>query len=162
MVLSEVTAVAVAMYALREDRPHRTALVAIAALVIVASPGLLAVPVRRVVHAELGSLFFYAWSVSLTVAATALAWLDGGAGSPLVLLLVLTLTFAALTSPPRGVALMGAGTVGAYLGLVAGAPPPQGQAWITFVVLVVFSAMTCWVSRNQSTARSSSCSSPSG
>lgn len=149
VVLSEVTAVVVAAYAVLGSRPQQAALLAVAAVVTVASPLLLALPVQRIVRGPRGSLLFYAWSVTLTTVISGVALLDGGASSPLALLLILTLTFAGLAFPPLGVALMGAVMVLAYLSLVLLAPHAAAPAGVTTAVLVLFCVMSWWAARNQ-------------
>lgn len=149
VVLTEVSALVVIAYALLAARPQQVALLAMATASMVGSPALLALPVSRIVRDPRGSLLFYAWSTATTTIIAVAARIDGGAGSPLVLLLFVTLTFAGLAYPPLGVALMGAVMVLAYLAVVAVAPPPAALASLTASVLVLFCVMTWWASRNQ-------------
>ena len=149
VVLSELGAGLVAAYALLADRPRSTALLGVAALVAIASLGMLAPPVQRAARGR-GNLFvFYPWSVSLACVIAGLAWLDGGAGSPLVLLLFLTLGFSAFGYPPSGVALMGGVMVLAYVTLAGVAPTDTAVAGVTTAVLLCFTFLTWGTCHNQ-------------
>jgi diguanylate cyclase (GGDEF)-like protein len=124
-------------------------LLTVAGAVVLLSPLLLALPVQVWVRDLRGTVFFYAWTAGLIVGITALAHIDGGASSPLTLLLFLTLTFAVLTYPPLGVAAVGALVVAVHLALVATSSAPSASTTSTTAVLALYTAMTCWTARNQ-------------
>jgi diguanylate cyclase (GGDEF)-like protein len=149
VVLTEVSAAIVAAYAVVEKRPRGGPITALAGLVMLVAPALLALPMRRWCRDSRGALVFYAWSVSTTVVITCVALLDGGARSPLTWLLVLTLTFAGLAYPPIGVALNGSLMIACYLCIALTAPDPSGNIFVPAAVLAVFTVMIAWASRNQ-------------
>ncbi len=70
------------------ERPHRDVLFALI-LVAVGVSSLLWLPPQRIVRAPWWAAFFCAWSVIDVCVLLELAWLDGGAGSPMALCLVL-------------------------------------------------------------------------
>jgi diguanylate cyclase (GGDEF)-like protein len=73
-------------------------------------------------------VIFYAWSC-LTLALIAVAsWLDGGASSPLCLMLFLALYYVALAYPPRAVLALSAAAVVTYLLLALGGDRADGTA----------------------------------
>jgi signal transduction histidine kinase len=146
--LTETSAAVVAAYVVLADRPHRALLLGVAAFVMLSSPLLLAVPVRTLSTGVRGPLIFYLWSISVTVVVAAVAFLDGGAESPLLWLLVLTMTFSALAYPPPGVLMMGALMVGAYLTVVIADDSLDPASLLVAAVLLSYTAMTSWVSRN--------------
>ncbi|MCW2621612.1 MAG: diguanylate cyclase, partial [Frankiales bacterium] len=91
---------------------------------------------------------FYAWNVLTTMAIGIGGLLDGGSGTPLTWLLVLTLTFAGAAYPPLGVALMGAVIITTYVVVEASGPQADGAAMVPAAVLIVFTIMVAWASRN--------------
>lgn len=146
--MTESSAAVVAAYLVLADRPQRNLLLAVAGLVMVLSPLLLAVPLHVLSTGVRGPLIFYLWSTSITGVVAAIALVDGGAESPLLWLLVLTMTFAALAYPPPGVLLMGAVMVAAYLGVVVVDSALTPATMLVAAVLLSFTVMTAWVSRN--------------
>ena len=145
---TEISAALVTVYVAFADRPHRTLLLVTAALVMAASPLLLKVPVRVLSVGVRGPLIFYLWSVVVTGVVAFVAYLDGGAESPLLWLLVLTMAFAALAYPSAGVVLMGVLMVGAYLAVVIADDSLTSATLLVAGVLLSFTAMTSWVARN--------------
>jgi diguanylate cyclase (GGDEF)-like protein len=149
VVLTEVTAFLTAAYGLAANRPQRVALLWLALAVMLLAPLLLTLPIRRMVWDHRGALIFYAWSVSSILVIGAATALDGGATSPLVWLLVLTLTYAGVAYPPMGVVSMGALIVATYVVVVAVGSAPLARTGFTAAVLAVFTAMTALVSQNR-------------
>jgi diguanylate cyclase (GGDEF)-like protein len=149
IVLTEVSALIVVVYALVDSRPHPVALLVMAGLVMALAPGLLLLPMDRWCRDHRGALVFYVWSSATTAVVACIALLDGGGSSPLIWLLVLTLTYAGLAYPPVGVALMGSLMVATYLGISLAAPNPVGNVFVPAAVLAVFTVMIGWASRNQ-------------
>jgi signal transduction histidine kinase len=151
--LTETSAAVVVAYVVVADRPHRALLLGVAVLVMLSSPLLLAVPVSTLSTGVRGPLIFYLWSIAVTVVVAGVAFLDGGAESPLLWLLVLTMTFSALAYPPPGVLLMGALMVGAYLTVVIADDSLDPASLLVAAVLLSYTTMTSWVSRNHWDAR---------
>lgn len=146
--ITETSAALVIAYIVFGDRPHRDLLFVVAALVMVASPLLLLVPVRVLSVGVRGPLIFYLWSIAVTGVVAGIAFLDGGAESPLMWLLVLTMTFSALTYPPSGVVTMGGVMVAAYLAVVIVDDSLGPATLLVAGVLLSYTAMTALVSRN--------------
>ncbi len=108
-------------------RPHRgglTAMVAGAALATVIV-GLL--PHERIVAGRLREPFFLTWSLSLIAFITVAAGLDAGVRSPVVLMLFLTLVYAALSYPRWLVAVVSVVSLAAVL-ILSQAVDPRGGA----------------------------------
>jgi hypothetical protein len=127
---ASAVAVAAAYVALTWDRPHRFALVALLVGVIVGSIGLWLLPRRRIVCGRHWIWFFLAWTGADIGFVLALAALDGGAESPLALVLVLPLIFAATFYPMRPIVAVGVVTVAGYLALaLAGRSDPATPCW---------------------------------
>jgi diguanylate cyclase (GGDEF)-like protein len=151
VVQSELAGMVAAVYALADPRSAtpKPWLLSLAAVVMVGSPALLMLPVVRIVRSRYGSLFFYLWSLTVTAFVALAASLDGGAASPMVILLFLTLTYAGMAYPPLGVALMGGVMITAYLAVAAEGRPPGDQLFLTTGVLALFTFMSVWISLNQ-------------
>jgi diguanylate cyclase (GGDEF)-like protein len=117
VLLSEISAVAVLVYALFTETPgrHDPLLLGVAGLVIVACPLLLLLPLADMMRDSRGPTMFYLWTLATTVVVLYGTWLDGGASSPLDALLFLTLTYMAVAYPPHGVVAMGAAMIGGYV-----------------------------------------------
>lgn len=147
--LSEAAAIIVLGYVVLADRPHRTAFVGLAALIIVASPLLLLLPIQRLSLTTRGPLLFYLWSMAVTVVVAVVALVDGGAESPTLWLLILTMAFAALAYPPLGVLVMGALMAAVYVVVAAIDAAVGADTFLVAAILLAFTVMTAWVSRNQ-------------
>jgi diguanylate cyclase (GGDEF)-like protein len=115
--LTGAACIDVLAYAFTTEGAQRSHLLITAVVTAVLTPAALLLPVQRIAQHRLGICFFYGWSAScIAVLALGAAW-DGGADSELTRLLFLPLAYAAMAYPPIGVALCGAGTIMAYLGL---------------------------------------------
>jgi diguanylate cyclase (GGDEF)-like protein len=102
--------------------PHRGGLAAMAAGAALATAIIATVPRDRIVRSRWREPFFLSWSTSLIVFITVAAGLDQGVRSPMVLMLFLTLVYAALSYPRWAVAMVSALSLLAVLvlSLVAG------------------------------------------
>ncbi len=121
VLLSEISAVAVLVYALFTDTPgrqHPLLLVAVV-VVVVGCPALLWLPLPAMMRDHRGPTMFYLWTLATTAVILFATWLDGGASSPLDALLFLTLTYMAAAYPPYGVVAMGTVMTVGYVGLLA-------------------------------------------
>ena len=115
--LTAVACVNVLVYAFTTHGTQRNHLLIVAAVTSGLTPGVLLMPIARIAQHRLGICFFYAWSAScIAVLALGAAW-DGGTSSELTRMLFLPLAYAAMAYPALGVALCGAGTLLAYVGL---------------------------------------------
>ncbi len=90
------------------QRPHRGGMVAMCVCAAVATAIIAAVPHERIALSRWREPFFLSWSVSLIAFITIAAGLDAGVRSPVVLMLFLTLVYAALSYPRWMVALVSA------------------------------------------------------
>jgi diguanylate cyclase (GGDEF)-like protein len=148
--LTEVTALAVIGCALLTpgDTGRTVALLGLAGIAVLAAPLLLLLPLAAMVRDHRGSLLFYGWSLSVTALITVASRVDGGADSALFALLFITLGFLAVTYPPWGVVLMGAGMTGAYLICVAGSGLDHAATFIG-VVMAAYTVLCAMASANQ-------------
>jgi diguanylate cyclase (GGDEF)-like protein len=92
-------------------------------------------------------MLFYGWSIADTVLVTVAARRDGGADSPLITILFLTLAFMAVAYPPYGVVAMGALMTGCYLGVEA-LPHVSSSAWFIAVVMAAYTMICAMASAN--------------
>ncbi len=80
-------------------RPHRGGLAAMVVGAALATTIVAVLPRERILAGRLREPFFLTWSLSLIVFITVAAGLDAGVRSPVVLMLFLTLVYAALSYP---------------------------------------------------------------
>ncbi|MCU1615095.1 MAG: diguanylate cyclase, partial [Frankiales bacterium] len=149
VLLSEVAAVAVLVYALLSPTPayHDPVILILAPLVVLASPALLLLPLPAMMRDGRGPMLFYAWSVADTVLVMVAAWRDGGGNSPLITILFLTLAFMAVAYPPYGVLAMGALMTGCYLAVEA-TPSLSSAAVFVSVIMAAYTLICAMASAN--------------
>jgi hypothetical protein len=105
--LSVVAVLGVAVWiALTWHEPHRGGLAAMAGSAALTTAIIALIPRARIIHSRHRELFFLAWSLSLVVFVSVAAGLDAGVRSPIVLMLYLTLVYAALSYPRWAVAVV--------------------------------------------------------
>jgi diguanylate cyclase (GGDEF)-like protein len=90
---------------------------------------------------------FYGWSAGTTVLVVIGTHFDGGADSPLITLLFLTLGFMSAAFQPAGVVWMGGFMVTAYL-VVDVLPEPRTAGLFVAVVMAVFTMLCALASAN--------------
>jgi diguanylate cyclase (GGDEF)-like protein len=114
--------------------PNRPGLVIVVVVALVAAFGFDRVR-WHVVRSRYRMPLLYGWS-SLTMGlVTTVSWLDGGARSPLALLLFIAMNYVVLAYPPRAVLAMAAAAMSAYILLAVSHP---GQAWpVTGVTVAI-------------------------
>ncbi len=119
VLLSEISAVAVLVYAVFTHTPghDHPMMYVMGALVVVACPAVLLLPLADMMRDSRGPTMFYLWTLGTTAVILVATWLDGGASSPLDALLFLTLTYMAVAYPPHGVVAMGAVMMTGYVAL---------------------------------------------
>jgi diguanylate cyclase (GGDEF)-like protein len=113
----------------------------------------LALPRKAIAASPERLLFFYSWtafSVSFILLA---ASLDGGAGSPLCLLLFFAVVYCGLAYPPRAVAATTAGATTGYLLLTLMGPPAKGFPFMTVVVLIGLGAVSAFAAEARERVR---------
>jgi diguanylate cyclase (GGDEF)-like protein len=152
VLLSEFAAAFVIGYCLITTSPgrHHPVLIGLCALVMLAVPGLLLLPLREMMRDSRGPTMFYAWSAATTALVLIGTRIDGGGSSPLDALLFLTLGFLASAYSPTGVVVMGGSMVLSYL-VVIELPEPSTSG-IFFLAVMVSFTMICAMSTANSWA----------
>jgi diguanylate cyclase (GGDEF)-like protein len=116
--LSVVLLVAVSAWiAATWSRPHRGGLLAMVAGAALTTAVIAVLPREPIVTSRHREAFFLTWSLALILFITVAAELDTGVRSPIVLLLFLTLVYAALSYPRWAVAVISIVSLLAVLGL---------------------------------------------
>jgi diguanylate cyclase (GGDEF)-like protein len=149
VVLSEVAAVAVLVYVLLTPTPvyHDMLILVLGSLVVLTSPALLLLPLAEMMRDRRGPLLFYGWTTADTVLIAIAARRDGGAASPLITILFLTLAYMAVAYPPYGVVAMGALMTGTYLLFVA-MPDVTSSAVFISVIMAAYTMICAMASAN--------------
>jgi diguanylate cyclase (GGDEF)-like protein len=123
------------------QRPHRGGLVGMCGCAAVATVIIAVVPHERIVLSRWREPFFLSWSLSLIAFITIAAGLDAGVRSPVVLMLFLTLVYAALSYPRWMVALVSAVSLLAVLVLSqfggTGGGPPTDPVYLAGLMLTL-------------------------
>ena len=149
VVLSELSVLTTVAYVLLTPQGAGAdpLLLTLAGLVFVLAPLLLRLPLAAMMRDRRGPLFFYAWSIAVTLVVAVAARVDGGAHSPLYILLFITLGFMAGTYPPYGVAAMGSFMTASYVVLVS---LPVLEASVAFIagIMAIYTALCVLVSVN--------------
>jgi diguanylate cyclase (GGDEF)-like protein len=136
------------------DRPHRTAMLLLFALVALSAVLVKTLPLEPVVRSPWREVFFLTWSSGVISLAVGVSAIDGGAASPLVVLLFLPLVFAALSYPLWSMAVVGAATIVAYVVMaIAGSNVAPADAFLFTSVLVTALWICGWQSRNHGETR---------
>jgi diguanylate cyclase (GGDEF)-like protein len=152
--LSIVVCIGGALYAIGTwDRPNRVLILAVTALGLFSAPLVRALPLERMVRSRYCEVFFVAWSVADIALIATIAGLDGGSQSAYMLILVLPFLFAALSYPPRTIAIVGLTALIAFFGIafgVGGGLPFSGFGLFAGACIALLAA---WEARNQSTGR---------
>jgi diguanylate cyclase (GGDEF)-like protein len=143
VLLSELSAFAVIGYVLITDSPgrHHPIILSMTALVIVACPLLLLLPLAEMMRDSRGPTMFYLWSIATSTFVIIGTRLDGGASSPLDALLFLTLTFLAVAYSPYGVVVMGGLMTTAYMFFVE--LPGLTTSGLFFLAIMAAFTMVC-------------------
>jgi diguanylate cyclase (GGDEF)-like protein len=158
--LSTVLLVSVAGWiAATWGRPHRGGLVAIVAGAALATAVIAVLPRQRIVASHYREGFFLSWSLALIIFIAVAAGLDVGVRSPIVLLLFLTLVYAALSYPRWAVAVISVVSMMAVLtlnllgGSSGGAPTDPFYVVGLMLTLAVAGVMCIYQARIQQEAR---------
>jgi diguanylate cyclase (GGDEF)-like protein len=152
--LSVVVCIGAALYAIGTwDRPDRLPILAITALGLLSAPLVMALPLERMVRSRYCEAFFVAWSLADIVLIATIAAIDGGSHSAYMLLLVLPFLFAALSYPPRTIALVGISALIAFFAVAfgyGGGFPLKGFGLFSGACVALLAA---WEARNQTLGR---------
>ena len=143
VLVSEVASWSVVGYVLMTDSPGRNSLAILIALalVIVACPCVLLLPLGAMMRDSRGPTLFYVWSLAETAVVVVVARLDGGSSSPLDALLFLALTYAAVAYSPYGVVAMGGVMTFSYLFVVE--LPEITTSGLFFMVIMGSFTLVC-------------------
>jgi diguanylate cyclase (GGDEF)-like protein len=138
-----------ALYAIRQwDGPHRGLILVVIGLGLLTAPLIRALPLERIIRSRRSEVFFVAWSLADVLLIATIAGLDGGANSGYMLLLVLPFLFAALSYPPRTIAIVGLACLAAFFAVafgVGGGFPIQGFGLFAGACVALLGA---WEARN--------------
>jgi diguanylate cyclase (GGDEF)-like protein/putative nucleotidyltransferase with HDIG domain len=141
--------------ALTWQRPHRVELAGVFGVALLGGLVISRLPREAIVRSKYREAFFLTWSM-LDLVLIVLAMLaDGGTGSPLALIFVIPVIFAAMSYPLGSVVAVGSVTVAGYLAL---AWTVGGSSWsyqaLFAVVLGCAGVMSAWQARNHDRQRS--------
>lgn len=109
-------------------RPHRGGLLVMVGGAALTTAIIAMLPRERIVTSRHREAFFLSWTLSLILFITVAAELDTGVRSPIVLLLFLTLVYAALSYPRWAVAVISCVSLLSVLGLGLLSTPLSGSA----------------------------------
>jgi diguanylate cyclase (GGDEF)-like protein len=156
VLLSEISAVAVLVYALLSDGAgsRQPLLVGLSLVALLACPCMLLLPWESLLRQHRASSVLYLWTLATTVFVLGATWIDGGPSSPLDALLFLTLTYMAVAYPPYGVVAMGAVMTGGYvLLLVIYGPTTSGAFFVammaTFTLTCTMASVNAWAAHDR-------------
>jgi diguanylate cyclase (GGDEF)-like protein len=136
------------------DHPHRTAMLVLFALVTVAAIIVLLLPLETVVRSRWREPFFLSWSAGVISLGMAVSAIDGGASSPLAVLLFLPLVFAALSYPLGSMLAVSVATIGAYVAMaLIGGHIAASHAFVFACALLSAAWICTWQSMNHSAVR---------
>ncbi|MGY1743707.1 MULTISPECIES: diguanylate cyclase domain-containing protein [unclassified Blastococcus] len=149
VLLTEVAALATVGYALLTPTAGHLhpVLLGLSGVAIAGAPLLLLLPLAAMVRDARGPALFYAWSAATTVLVVIGTRVDGGADSPLICLLFLTLGFMSAAFQPAGVVWMGGFMVAAYLAVDV-LPEPRTAGLFVAVVMATFTLLCALASAN--------------
>jgi diguanylate cyclase (GGDEF)-like protein len=135
-----VTAIVVAYSLATWDRPHRALLIGIVFGATASAVGVLAMPIERIARSRWREPFFLSWSALNVLMVSVLVVLDGTDESPLALIYVLPLVFAASSYPLGMTIAISIADVGACLavGLSDGGPPDRAMVLTGLLTAAAF------------------------
>ena len=143
--VAAVASVGVYCAATWTERPHRSAIAALIGAALLSVIVMFVARAERIVATRWCDVFFGAWSVADLAIITALAILDGGATSPLVMVFFPVLVFAGLCYPLRMAVFVGIGGMGSMLALTFVSPASSADvAWFAAGCLGMTAVMCGW------------------
>jgi diguanylate cyclase (GGDEF)-like protein len=149
VVMSDAVAALGLVYALVNSRlPNAPATAAIFVAVLVLSPLLLLLPLRRMVAHPRGMLFFYAWSAVIFGLITALALFRHIPPNSSSLLYVLALIYAGLAYPIAAVIVIGSIATASYALVSLWANTPLANVVLAGGLLLATTAMCALIARS--------------
>ena len=131
------------------DRGNRSLMWALLGVAAVVTVVIALLPWARLLRTPVGLRLMIGWSLALVPLIVALATLDGGPRSPLILVLLLPLIFAAMAYPPRVTLGVGSAMVVGQLWVVATAPDPHpAELFVQGALLALIALMGTMIARN--------------
>ena len=133
--------------------PHRAAVASVAVVGLIGPCVARILPSDRIIRSRWREAFLVLWSMISILVVSIIAALDGGVDSPVTILFVLPVLFAALTTPLRVTIVVGAIDIAAFL-LVAGASGDDfAYSAFTSFGLLCATAISGFEARNQARRR---------
>ena len=137
--LTAFTSLAIAVYGLFTwERPHRVVMMAAVGAAVVFGVALLVLPTEKLIRSRWREPFFLTWSASLIVIVNLLVIIDGTDESPLALVYVLPLIFAASSYPLWPTIVVCVADVGTCLAV--GLSDGGGDVSRAFILVALLSA----------------------
>lgn len=147
--LTAAIVLTVLVYGILTNGPNRGLMFGIVLGIGAATPGILLLPLRRIVRHPLGALFFYGWEAVGIIAIALMGLLDGGGLTPISILYFMILVHGATAYPPMGVGAAGVMVSGAYLFVaLSGEGAPPGLLTCMIAAILVVTATAAWASAN--------------
>jgi diguanylate cyclase (GGDEF)-like protein len=141
------------IYLLIAPGPNRPALYVFTVVAIVSLLVVWALPRHAIASSPRRLLFFYTWTGFSVTFVLVVAALDGGAGSPLCLLLFFAVVYCGLAYPPSAVAVTTAGATTGYLVLTLIETSGNGFPLMTVVVLIGLGAVSAFAAEARERVR---------
>ncbi len=111
------------------------------------------VPPERIARSRWREYFFVGWSVADLILLGTVIMLDGGVDSPLLMLLILPMLFSALSYPTILTALLGLGTISAFVAIVIASDGSLRVGACGALAIASAATMLAFESRNQTQRR---------
>jgi diguanylate cyclase (GGDEF)-like protein len=142
--LTGFTALVVALYcAFTWDRPHRPLLIALVGSALLLGIALALLPIDKVVRSRWREPFFLAWSAAMVSLVSVVVVLDGTDESPVALIFVLPLIFAATSYPLWSTVVVCVADVGASLAVGLSDGGDNVAAAVVLTGLLTATAIMC-------------------
>ncbi|MGH2962934.1 MAG: putative bifunctional diguanylate cyclase/phosphodiesterase [Solirubrobacterales bacterium] len=143
-VLGVIVALGTVAYMLSTwEQPHRAVMMAASGVGVALVLATELLPIERVVASRWREPFFIAWSSVLIALIAVVTAADGGADSPVRLVFVLPLIFAALSYPPSSVLVVGLVDILAY-GFVVMVEPGRTEESVFVGFILLGATLMCW------------------
>jgi diguanylate cyclase (GGDEF)-like protein len=125
------------------SHPHRPFMAALIGVAVLVTAGVSALPREAIVRSRWREPFFLAWSLGDVAIISILAGADGGTHSPTLLVLFVTLVFAALSYPLRSVCVVAVVSLLAAFGLAGHSPHVDGGYVFMFIGCLALTGLLC-------------------
>jgi diguanylate cyclase (GGDEF)-like protein len=126
------------------SEPHRPVLVVLLVTAIAGGHLPLVLGAERIVRSAWRERLLFAWGAATVALTAAIAWLDGGARSPLSLLFFIPVVVVGLSYPQRSVVAIGAIDVIAFVGVGLATGSSQATMGFYATCLAVVALLCAW------------------